>query len=103
MAKLTAKRLEELCDLAEWEELSFEEVQALLDMARQSIEQEELIRALQKAGVAEEAATRMECICSGFTIQYQGGCQCEKREQLRLARDQKTRAVNDLIAWTGER
>lgn len=38
-------------------------------------------------------AEAMKCTCSGFVLQYEGGCQCEQR----LAIIKAQRALNDAI------
>lgn len=43
-----------------------------------------------------EAAHKIRCTCTGFTLQYEGGCQCERGKAINAAKDLRAAVVAEL-------
>ena len=44
-----------------------------------------ILSAIRRAKRELAEAKDIKCVCSGFCIQYEGGCQCERGKKIRKA------------------
>lgn len=56
-----------------------------------------MIELIKSAKEELEQAKQIECVCDGFSIQYNQGCTCERGKQTREAKRKLERYLDQLV------